>query len=129
MLEFVSNKINLTWDSTKWNFMLFFLALFELNGRDFSFIVTLTLYLVLQCHQLKACSRNIWMEPLSLKWKNNLEVPFGLHSILLNSNYEKSAKCNPTFQRDKFFSILLKHWHVSNYTAMLSKFSFSKKGK
>ena len=39
-----------------------------------------------------------------------------------NSNYEKLAKCNPTFWRDKFFSILLKYWQVS---MMLSELSFS----
>ena len=34
--------------------------------------------------------------------KNILEVLLGL-TYLLNLNYEKSAKCNPTFRRDKFF--------------------------
>ena len=60
------------------------------------------------------------------KKKNILEVPLGLHSMqyLLNSNYEKSAKCNPTFRRDKLFTILLKYWQVSKYSAMLSEFSF-----
>ena len=50
-------------------------------------------------------------------------------AYLLNSNYEKSAECNPTFWRDKFFSILPKYWQVSKCTALLSKFSFPKKGK
>ena len=53
---------------------------------------------------------------------------FPFIAYLLNSNYEKSAECNPTFRRDKFFSILLKYWQVSKYTALLSKFSFPKKG-
>ena len=65
--------------------------------------------------------------------ENNFpEVPLGLsfYSIyLLNSNYEKSTKCNPTFLWDKFFTMLLKYWQVSKYTAMLSKFSFPRKEK
>ena len=37
--------------------------------------------------------------------KNILEVPLRLSFIayLLNSNYEKSAECNPTFWQDNFF--------------------------
>ena len=43
--------------------------------------------------------------------KNMLEVLLGLSTLayLLNSNYEKSAKCNPTFRRDNFFPILSKY--------------------
>ena len=37
----------------------------------------------------------------------------------------KMQSCFPTGQ---FFSILPKYWQVSKYTAMLSKFSFPKKG-
>ena len=61
---------------------------------------------------------------------NFLEVPLDLPFIayLLRWNYEKSAKCNPTFLQDIFFPILPKYWQVSKYTAMLSKFSFPKKG-
>ena len=61
---------------------------------------------------------------------NFLEVPHGLsiHGIT-NLNYEKLAKCDPTFLRNKIFSILQKYWQVSKYTAMLSEFSFTKKGK
>ena len=58
VLKFVLNKINLSRDSAKLDFTLFFVAL--LSGQDFCFIVTLTLYLVSQHHQRKACSRNIW---------------------------------------------------------------------
>ena len=62
--------------------------------------------------------------------KNILEVPLGTFiAYLLTSNYEKSAKCNPTFRRDNFFSILPKYLQVSKYTAMLSEFSFPNKGK
>ena len=59
--------------------------------------------------------------------KNILKVPHGL-SFHSNLNYEKSAKRNPTFQRNNF-SILAKYLRVSKYTAMLSGFSFLKKGK
>ena len=31
-----------------------------------------------------------------------------------------------TFWRDKFFSIHLKYWQISKYTALISKFSFPK---
>ena len=43
--------------------------------------------------------------------KNMLEVLLGLSTLayLLNSNYEKSAKCNPTFLWYKFFSVLQKY--------------------
>ena len=63
--------------------------------------------------------------------KNFLEVSldFPFIEYSLNSNYEKSLKSYPTFLWDNFFSILLKYWQVSKYTAMLSEFSFSKKGK
>ena len=44
-------------------------------------------------------------------------------------NYEKLAKCNPTFLQDNFFSIVPKYWQVSKYTVMLSEFSFTKKRK
>ena len=44
-------------------------------------------------------------------------------------NYEKPAKWNPTFLQDKVFSIVLKYWQVSKYTAMLSEFTFPKKEK
>ena len=54
---------------------------------------------------------------------------FPFIAYLLNSNYEKSAKCNPTFRRDNFFSILPIYCQVSKHTAMLSEFSFPKKGK
>ena len=50
-------------------------------------------------------------------------------AYLLNSNYEKSAKCNPSFRRGRFFSILPKYWQVSKYTAMLRELTFPKKGK
>ena len=59
--------------------------------------------------------------------KNILKVPLRLS--FLNLNYEKSAKYNPTFQWDNFFSILPKYWQISKYTVILSKFSFPKKGK
>ena len=44
--------------------------------------------------------------------KNYLDVPLDFPFIAypLNSNYEKSSKHNPTFLRDKFFSILLEHY-------------------
>ena len=63
--------------------------------------------------------------------KNILEVPLGLSFIpyLLNSNYEKLARCNPTFRWDEFFSILLKYWQVSKYTVLLNEFRFPKKRK
>ena len=64
--------------------------------------------------------------------ENNFpEVPpdFPFIAYLLNSNYEKSAKCNPSFLRDKIFSMLPKYWQVRKYAAMLSEFSFQKKGK
>ena len=48
-------------------------------------------------------------------------------AYLLNSNYEKSAKCKSTFQRDNFFPILPKYWQISKYTAILSEFSFPKR--
>ena len=54
-----------------------------------------------------------------------LDLPF--IAYLLKWNYEKSAKCNPTFLQSKFFSIP-KYRQVSKYAAMLSKFSFPKKG-
>ena len=61
--------------------------------------------------------------------KNFLEVPLGIsfHSIPLNSNYEQSAKCNPTFLQDSFFHP--PEISTSQYIAMLSKFSFQKKLK
>ena len=49
-------------------------------------------------------------------------------AYLLNSNYEKSAECNPSFRRDNFFSFP-KCRQVSKYTALFSEFSFPKKGK
>ena len=60
--------------------------------------------------------------------KNILEVPLrpSFIAYLLNSNYEKSAECNPTFWQDNFFSIP-KYWQVSKYTALLSEFTFPKK--
>ena len=51
---------------------------------------------------------------------------FPFIAYLLNSNYEKSAECNPTFRQDNFFSIP-KYWQVSKFTALLSEFSFPKK--
>ena len=54
---------------------------------------------------------------------------FSFMAYLLNLNYEKSAECNPTFWRDKFFSSFRKYWQASKYTALLSKFSFPKKEK
>ena len=81
VLIFVLNKINLTWDSTKLNFVTFSCT-FELTWWGFCFIVTLTLYLIPQRHQPKACSRNIWAKQLQWKMKKNiLEVPLGLHSM------------------------------------------------
>ena len=62
---------------------------------------------------------------------NFFEVSFDFPftAYLFNSNYEKSAKCNPTFLRDDFFSIFPKYWQVSKYTSLLSKLSFRKEGK
>ena len=82
-------------------------------------------------HQPKACSRNLWAEShFNVQWKKHpRSSPWTFIAYPLNSNYEKSAKCNPSFLWDKFFSILPKYWQVSNYTAMLSKFSFPKMGK
>ena len=55
-----------------------------------------------------------------------LDRPHGAY--LLNWNYEKSAKCNPTFLQNNFFCIFSKYGQVSKYTALLNKFSFPKKG-
>ena len=63
------------------------------------------------------------------KFLEVLPLDFPFIAYFLNSNYEKSAKCNPTFLRDNFFSMLPKYWQVSKYTAMLSEFSFPKTGK
>ena len=68
--------------------------------------------------------------------KNILEVPLfspllvppPFTAYLLYLNYEKSAKCNPTFRQDKFFSILPKYWQVSKYTGV-KQIYFSKRGK
>ena len=64
--------------------------------------------------------------------KNVLGVPLGLpfHSMAsFNLNYEKSAKCSPTFRRDKLFSILAKYRQVGKYTAIISEFRVPKKEK
>ena len=67
--------------------------------------------------------------------KNILEVPpptppyFPFMAYLLDSNYEKSAECSPTFRWGKSFSNLPKYWQASKYTVLLNKFSFPKKGK
>ena len=65
--------------------------------------------------------------------KNILEVPldFPFIAYLLNSNNEKSAKCNLTFRWDNFFFHLLEILTstYSKYIALLSEFSFQKKRK
>ena len=65
----------------------------------------------------------VYNEKTSLKFSSD----FPFIAYLLNSNYEKPAKFNPSFWRENFFSILQKYWQVSKYTEMLSKFSFPKK--
>ena len=73
-----------------------FCCVFELTSWDVYFIVTLTLYLVPERHQPKACSRNIWAETLQCTMQKT-------SAYLSKSNYEKSENCNPTFRRDNFF--------------------------
>ena len=80
---------------------------------------TISLKLVVGTYGWSQCT----MKKTSYKFPSD----FPFIAYLLNLNYEKSAKCNP-FQREKFFSIFPKYWQVSKYTAMLSKFSFPKKG-
>ena len=132
MIKFVLNKINLANQSKQYkiNHYVIFCCVFELTGWDVCFLVTL--YLVSQRHQPKVSSRNIWAESLQCtmqktSWKFPLDFPFIEYLLILN--YEKSAKCNPTFPHDKFLSILSKYWLLSKHTALLNKFSFPKKGK
>ena len=68
--------------------------------------------------------------------KNILEVPLfspllvppPFTAYLLNLNYEKSAKCNPTFRQDKFFSSF-QNIDKSVSTRVSSRFIFPKEGK
>ena len=114
--------------------MLFFVAVFLINRVGCLFLSNTDIqpYSVTpSAHQRKACGRSLWAEPLQCKMKitsKKFPLDFSFITHLLDSNYEKSAKCNPTFLQDKFFSILPKYCQVSKYTAMLSKFSFLKKG-
>ena len=116
----------------KIEYYVIFCCILELTGWDVCFSATLTFYPVPHHHQAKACNRSILAEPPKYKmkitfWKFPSEFPFIIY--LLNWNYEKLAKHNPAFLQNKFFSILLKYWKVSKYTAMLSKFIFPKKRK
>ena len=131
MIKFVLNKINLTWHNTKLNIMLFFVVFLSWQGGMFVSLWHWHSTLFCYAISLKLLVGAYGWSHSSVQWKEDKKFPldFPFIAYLLNSNYEKSAKCNPSFLRDNFFSMLPKYWQVSKYTAMLSEFSFPKKGK
>ena len=131
VIKFVLDKINLTLRSTKL-IIVIFCCVFWISRVGSLFHCNSDTLLYSLTPSPEACSGNICAETLQCTMqKTSYKFPsdFPFIAYLLNSNYEKSLKCNPTFRWDIFFPILSKYGQASKSTALLSEFSFPKKGK